>query len=283
MTNSNDRQQPIGRHAAPAHMQPSQHQGSSKNGKRRSAPLIIILILCLLVALGTGGYLVSQFLQSSKQAEKQADTPKPETTVEDEMEDNPIDFASLQAENPDIYAWIYIPDTNVNLPILQSSVDDNYYLRRDQDGNDSLWGAIYTQSMNAKDFSDPVTVMYGHTTGNGSMFDDLHKFEDADFFDSHPDMYIYTPGHILQYRIISAYVYDDRHIMNSFDFSDEQVRTTYFNSVLNPTSMTKNVRDGATLDADSKIVQLSTCLSATSTAPNRFIVTGVLLNDQPTK
>ena len=38
-----------------------------------------------------------------------------------------IDFADLQANvNPDIYAWIYIPGTNVDYPILQHPTDDGF-------------------------------------------------------------------------------------------------------------------------------------------------------------
>ena len=69
--------------------------------------------------------------------------------------------------------------------------------------------------------------------------------------------------------------------MNSFDFSDPQVRQDYFASVLSPTSMRVNVREGATLSVDDKIVQLSTCVEGNSAS--RYIVTGVLVGDQETR
>ena len=196
---------------------------------------------------------------------------------------NPVDFPTLKAEHPDVYAWITIPDTQVNYPVVQSATDDNFYLRRDLDGNYSVYGSIYSQSMNATDFSDPVTVLYGHNSSDGLMFADLHKFEDPEYFATHEDMYIYTPGHILTYRIISAYRYDDRHILNSFDFSDPEVRQQYFESVLNPVSMVVNVREGATLSADDRIVQLSTCPREGSVSGNRYLVTGVLVSDVETR
>lgn len=256
----------------------------AKKGRRRLIPLIVILVVCLIAAACGGIFLFQQYQAGQQALVEQESAPKPETETDDEetLEPNPIDFTTLQSETPDLYAWIYIPNTNVNLPIMRSPVDDNYYLRRDTKGNDSVYGSIFTQSMNALDFSDPVTVVYGHATNNGSMFDDLRKYQDKDFFDQHPDIYIYTPGHILHYQVISAYMYDDRHILNSFDFSDPTVRQQYFDSVLNPTSMTRNVREGATLDVDSKIIQLSTCPYVPNNSPLRYIVTGVLVDDQPT-
>ncbi|WP_165055284.1 MULTISPECIES: class B sortase [unclassified Adlercreutzia] len=201
---------------------------------------------------------------------------------------NPIDFAALQEENSDVCAWIYIPGTEVNLPVLQNRIADNYYLVHDVHGNESELGAIYSQSINSTDFTDPVTVLYGHTfevnqSWRDKMFGTLHNFEDAEFFDSHPNFYIYTPTQILTYEIASAYEYDNRHIMNSFDFSDPAVVQEYYDYVVNPDSMVKNVREGEQLVAgEDSIIQLSTCTRPANDAA-RYLVTGVLVNEQSTE
>lgn len=266
-----------------AHMSGAREAGGTSR-RRPVAPLVALLAVLLVIAAAGGAYVAFGASAAAREEERQQETPVPEnpepTSDEQGLPANPIDFPALKAENPDIYAWISIPDTGVNYPILQSATDDNHYLKTDVDGNYSPYGAIFTQSMNATDFSDPVTLVYGHKTDNGTMFSDLHRFEDADFFASHEDMYIYVPGHVLTYRIIAAYTYDNRHIMNSFDFSDPEVLQRYFDSVLDPASMVVNVRAGATLGTDDRIVQLSTCVSSTS--PDRYIVTGVLVNDQQT-
>ena len=140
---------------------------------------------------------------------------------------------------------------------------------------------MFTQLANKRDFSDPVTVVYGHD--NQGYFRNLHYFEDADFFNNNPNFYIYTPGHILTYTIVSAYKYDDRHILNSFDFSKESVRQQYADFVKNPESLVKNVRQGVDVNADSKIVQLSTCMLNEYHGPSRYLVAGVLTSDQETK
>lgn len=256
--------------------------------RKRVLPLVIALVACLAIAVGGAVFLVSQH----RAAEEQSALADPEATdaaeekvvvEEPELPANPIDFGSIKADYPDVYAWISVPDTNIDYPVVQSLEDDNYYLRRDLDGNYSVFGTLFTQSMNSTDFTDPVTVIYGHNTTDGTMFGDLHKFEDADFFDEHDTFYIYTPGHILTYQIVSAYRYDDRHILNSFDFSDETVRREYFDYVLDPTSMVVNVREGATLDTDDTIVQLSTCPVEGSQSGGRYLVTGVLVDDQQTR
>ena len=117
----------------------------------------------------------------------------------------------------------------------------------------------------------------------GGMFATLHYFENKEFFDSHQDMYIYTDGHIYTYKVIAAYQYDNRHILNSFNFTDAKVTQQYFDSVLNPNSLVVNVREGAQLAAESdKIVQLSTCTGDANRLVRRYLVTGELVNDQQT-
>lgn len=251
-------------------------------------PLICGVVAFVLCIAGFAGFNVysdwraKQDAMLAAQAIAEEEAQQKGSDVAEKVVENPIDFASLQAQNSDIYAWITIPGTNVDYPILQSNVDDNYYLRRDENRNAAEFGALFTQSCNAKDFSDPVTVVYGHYATNDAYFATLHYFENADFFNTHQTIYVYTPTHLYTYQVIAAYQYDDRHIMNSYNFSRESERLRYFESILQPSSMLSNVREGAQLSADSKILQLSTCMSSYIVSNTRYIVTGVLTNEQVT-
>ncbi len=276
MENQNDRQ-----HDG----QTAESDNALKNGKdKRTAALKVALVVLIALTLAGAAYLVWQNANMQKAADEGAqDAPSVPTEETDSRVENPIDFASLRVENPDIYAWIYIPDTNVNYPVLQSPTDDSFYLDHDKDGNYSEAGAIYSQLANSTDFSDPVTVLYGHNMKSGGMFATLHYFENKEFFDSHEEMYIYTDGHIYTYKVIAAYQYDNRHILNSFNFADTKVTQQYFDSVLNPNSLVVNVREGTQLAAGSdKIIQLSTCTGDANRLVRRYLVTGELVNDQQT-
>ena len=227
-----------------------------------------IIITCSVVIIAAGIFLAWYLIPHKCVSRDDAKTTN--VTV-------PVDFAELKKINPEIYAWIYIPDTNVDYPILQSAEDDNFYIDHNERREDDINGAIYSQNCNAQDFNDPVTVLYGHNMLNGSMFASLHEFEDDEFFNNHDTMYIYLPNRVLTYRIINQYVYDNRHIMNSFDFQNEEVRMRYFDSLANPHSLSAHVRKNIELNKDDKVVQLSTCLGDSS---SRFLVTGVKINDQ---
>lgn len=281
---------PRGKHAAPvtdaaqAHA-PEEPDSPRRKKRRKIVALVIVLILLVGAAAAGAIHLWLQQQDVERAAQLAAGQIAPATTVAattvNVLPDNPIDFATLQSENPDIYAWIYIPDTGINNPVLQSPSDDNYYIDRDRDGNSSAAGSIFSQSLNAMDFSDPVTVLYGHDVDG--MFKNLHDFEDATFFDEHPTFYVYRQGHVLTYTIVSAYKYDNRHILNSFDFSNVQTRLDYFAFVENPDSLLVNRRDGVTLDENSKLLQLSTCMLDEYHGNSRYLVSAVLTNGEETK
>jgi len=193
---------------------------------------------------------------------------------------NPIDFDTLLDTNSDIRGWLYIPDTNIDYPIMCSlEKSDSFYLEHNYLKQYEFDGSIYFEKQNAVDFSDRNTVMYGHNLLNGRMFRTLHYFEDGDFFDNHPYIYIYTPGHVYTYTVFAAYEYDDRHILNSFNFDDDQVWADYLAYVQNPQSMNVHTRD-VEITTDDRIITLSTCVGTNKSA--RYLVQGVLTNDQPT-
>lgn len=190
-----------------------------------------------------------------------------------------VNFTELWKVNPDMYAWIKIPNTNVDYPVLQTSGDDGFYLEHNYKKEYEFAGSIYTEKLNKKDFSDPNTVLYGHNMLNGTMFRTLHNFRDPDFFAANPYIYILLPDRTLTYEIFSAYEYDDRHILYSFDFSDEDVYAEYLAYATNPTESMMCNRREIEVTTDDKIITLSTCLGNIDTS--RYLVQGVLISDEP--
>lgn len=218
-----------------------------------------------------------QYEKMTEQAvEPAAPEPEPETVEEEEaLPSLPIDFEQLRAVNPEIYAWLRIPDTNVDYPILQREGEDqSFYLDHDMYGEPQKAGSIYTEAYNSRDFQDPNTIIYGHNMKNGSMFHNLRYFADQEYFDGHEDLYIYMPGKILHYQIFASYVYDDRHLLGSFDFTDEEVFSEYLDEIMNPRSMSPVLREGCQVTAEDRIVTLSTCVA--NKPNNRRLVQAVL-------
>lgn len=243
----------------------------------------IVLIICMLICIVSTIYIILYFSSGSNSSEytNQTTSPTSENVQITNAENHNINWDKLKEDNKDIYSWIYIPNTNVDYPIVQPAKNesDAFYLNRNVKKKYEFAGSIYSEKQTARDFSDPVTLIYGHNMLNGSMFASLHKFEDKDFFNKNKYIYIYMPYHKLTYKIYAAYVYDDRHILNCFDFTNDKVLKEYFNYTLNPDSLTKNTRK-VKLDLNSKIITLSTCTNGAENT--RYLVQGVLTKDEQT-
>lgn len=228
-----------------------------------------------------GNAVSSRTLETIRNAEFTGEQDGEEAGIPDDIfldMENPIDFEELEEINPDLYAWIRIPDTKIDYPIAQREGDDSYYLSHDMYGQPRVAGCIYTEECNSRDFTDPNTVIYGHNMKNKSMFQNLHLFEDSEFFEEHPYIYIYTPEHVLAYKVFAAYNYDDRHIMNSFDFTDEDVFAEYLEDIFHIRSMYKNLREDASVTTEDRIITLATCIGGQPNA--RYLVQAVLIKDE---
>lgn len=243
---------------------------------------IVISIACILAAAicaVVGIYQYVQQLRAGQEYEKIREEAKKEEATEEPETDHieiPIDFASLQAQNPDVYAWITVPGTNIDYPILQSASDNSYYLTHTIDGTESPEGSIFTENYNSKDFEDPNTVIYGHNMKNGSMFQNLHNYQDRDFFDNNRDVIIYTPDAIRHYKIFAAYLYDNRHILESFDFSDPWVYKQYLNQIFSIRDMNSFIDTDTEVGVEDKIITLSTCYGTQHDV--RYLVQAVLVS-----
>ena len=196
-----------------------------------------------------------------------------------EIPEKNLDWDALYEENEDIYAWIYIPNTQVDYPILQHPTDMNYYLDRNVDGSSGYPGCIYTQNINSKDFMDPMTVLYGHNMKNGSMFHTLHDFEDGVFFDENKYVYIYMPDVTYVYEILAAYTFSDKHLLYTYDFETPESFDVYLDEFKCSRGMTDHVREDMDVEVNgySHVITLSTCISGKPN--NRWLVQAVMVND----
>ena len=240
-----------------------------------AAVLAVAGICCAVVA----GY---QYYQQ-KHAGHEYDQIKKKATKEVAEEkatvEIPIDFDELQSMNPEIYAWIRIPGSVIDYPIVQSETDNAYYLNHSAEKEDNAAGAIFTEDYNSKTFEDPNTVIYGHGMTNGTMFNGLHQYMDRSYFDANREILIYMPDKILHYKIFAAYLFDNRHLMQSINFNNKEIYAAYLNMVMGIRDMQASIDTSMQVTAEDKIITLSTCYGGMS--DKRYLVQAVLVSMEP--
>lgn len=196
-------------------------------------------------------------------------------TAEDNGEGFSVDFDALLEQNADTVAWIRFDEpSQINYPVVKSA-DNTDYLTKTFVANDNKLGAIFMDYRNNSDFSDRNTFIYGHHLNvGGEMFSELLQYEDESFCKEHPNFYIYTPdGKVRMYTIFSAGVVKDTADNYNITYESDEAFTEY----LNICKESSNYQVDVELNAQSKIVSLSTCTNVRD--DERFLVQGVLTEE----
>ena len=188
-----------------------------------------------------------------------------------------MDWDAIHAMNEDIYAWIYVPGTDVDYPVLQHPTENDYYLHKNFAGEYSLDGNIYTQvEYNSKDFTDYHTALYGHNRrSNGKMFRTLHNFQNRNFFDEYPYFYIYTEKGVYVYEIFAAYRTTSEHQIANYPISTYEGLLEYVEMAMERTTHTGYKRTIPEDEHLGRIMTLSTCVGDDPSV--RFLVQAFLV------
>ena len=207
-----------------------------------------------------------------------------EATVQDAQaengEESQVDIAKLRETNEDIFAWINVPNTSIDYPVLQSSDgDDSFYINHNVDKEADPKGAIYTECANLKNMCDFNEVLHGSAPEDGTMFADVEKFLDRKYFEEHPYIYVYMEGNALIYYVFAAYSRSNTRLLQEYDFTCASGCQAFLDEIYNSRSMTKNIRSGweGAVAPENFIITLTT---TDNTDPSKqIIVVGCLVGD----
>ncbi|MCP1110267.1 class B sortase [Ohessyouella blattaphilus] len=231
------------------------------------------LVILFLVMAFVFFYFAAKEQEPYSEAKKHTDSLKSLYVVEDKEEENPevmspprwIDFASLQAINPEIVAWIHIQGTTIDYPVLRSE-DSEFYLYHDYQKEVSTIGSIFMDSGNQADFSSRHTILYGHNMTTTQMFSELANYEDEGYLLGRNIIELYLPHYYCKYEIISAYE-------TSTDSEDFQIQFESGEEYIDW------IKDRVLSDrAGEKVLTLSTCTNAGG-VKERFVVHSRLIEE----
>jgi len=233
--------------------------------KAISRPAVRRALILLLVFIGLGSLLLAANQIYARKKEQEAAVPSVKPTVITTQAPgsgestapfvSPIDFNGLRQENTDAVAWLTVPGTAIDYPIVQAE-DNQYYVNNSAQKKASKHGAVFLDCRNRADFSDFYNIIYAHNMRDGSMFGTLIRFKQKDFFDKHKTAVLHTPTDSYELEIISCAVQNamgDYYISIAF-FTPEE-RQAHIDYLLR----TAKLRRDIALGPEDRILILSTC------------------------
>ncbi len=182
-----------------------------------------------------------------------------------------IDWNKLLSINSDVCAWIRVPDTNINFPVVHSSNNDKY-LKRNIYGGYSRGGTVFVDANISNPFTCKNTVIYGHNLMNGTMFSQIKKYSNSEFYNAHNIIYIYLPnGEIREYKVLSLHIVnaDSKNIYNPYVTDIEKYSEFVFQN-------NKISGINAEIYSNDNMITLSTCTNADDN--ERYVLHAVWVN-----
>ena len=118
--------------------------------------------------------------------------------------DRIIDFQALKKLNAEIVAWLYVPGTHIDYPVLIGETDSEY-LKKNFKGKRSSLGSVFSFADTEKDLSEAHLCFFAHNMKSPRMFGELKKYKKHSFLKKHHKLYLYTQESITEYQVFSVY------------------------------------------------------------------------------
>lgn len=163
-------------------------------------------------------------------------------------------FDSLKKLNEDIVAWILAEGRAIDYPIVQGN-DNDYYMRRLINHESNKLGTIFMDYRSRPDFSDTNTLIYGHNIKDGSMFALLTEYKDQEYYNSFPDMVLYTPEGDYNIEFFAGIIADGNYEFVRYEFDDDMDFLEYIKSLKEESTFSSDTR----VEPGDHIISLLTC------------------------
>ncbi len=184
-----------------------------------------------------------------------------------------VDLSAYLAQNPDFVAWLRIPGTNVDYPVVQTDNPD-YYLNHTFSGKSSVVGTLF--SLADADYAAPGRniAIYGHhlRSSGEKMFTSLMRYKNPDFYEDNQTIVLDSLYRHSEYTIFA--------VVNMKTGDWEPSRTTFsgdaaFMAFVNRAKSESLYDTGVEVGADDHILTLITCDRSYAGKEGRLVILAV--------
>lgn len=250
----------------------------AKNKKRKKKLDVrqTVMLLCIIIAIGSFGYLAFYNYQSSHSSEQVDNLNKVKEKSDgdfilhktavvtlDNVDTPEIleEYADVFSLNQKLIGWIKIDGTKVDYPVMQT-VNNEYYLDHNFDQEEDKNGSIFLD----KDCSiwprSQNLLIYGHNMKSGKMFGTLKSYKDESFYKEHPVIQfdtLYEKGTYEIMYVFSEVVHEETEVtFKYYQFINANSADEY-NSYMKDMSEMSIYDTGVTSEYGDALITLSTC------------------------
>ena len=132
-----------------------------------------------------------------------------------------IDFKSLKKRNQEVSAWVKIPATAIDYPVVYTKKNNTKYLKKNFDGKEDSHGTLFFEKGCVPGVSDSNLLIYGHNMKDGSMFSGLLPYRQKTYLEANSYACMFTEDANYLYKAVVAFQTDvSKKNKKGFFFSD---------------------------------------------------------------
>ena len=165
--------------------------------------------------------------------------------------------------NKDMAAWLRIPGTNIDYPVMWTPEDETYYLYRAFDGSENKNGCLLLDTDSCLYPLTTNLIIHGHNMKSGAMFGNLTDYEDQAFYEKHKNIILYTEECQRNYEVIAVFrsqVYRKTdEVFKFYKFFQAGTREE-FDDFYNNIKQLSQYDTGVTAEFGDHFLTLSTCV-----------------------
>lgn len=183
-------------------------------------------------------------------------------------------YSDLFEQNKDMAGWLVVDGTVIDYPVMQTMDDEEYYLERDFYGNQDKAGCLILDTDSSLDREGTTNlIIHGHNMKLGTMFGELDKYKDEDYYREHKYLEFYTRTEKREYEVIAVFYsqvfYQTDIVFKYYNFfeADDQEQFDYFYNNIKELSIYDT---GVSAEPGDNFITLSTC--AYQVEDGRFVV-----------
>lgn len=175
-----------------------------KKPKRKiSKTAKVILILSLIVFICASAVIIRNYVKKHNNIEMNS---KLESVFNDEEKDElDFNFDEMLKLNPGFVGWIKVPNTSISLPVVKYS-DNSFYLNHDFYKKYDYRGTVFMDYRNDPENLDANTILYGHNCYDGTMFSELEKYQDIEFYKQTPVIEFSTVNGKEKWKVYGVFI-----------------------------------------------------------------------------
>lgn len=239
---------------------------------------IILVIACLVFVvsafmIGRTLYLSHKHQKNFEKISVQAPLP-PKSEADTEAKKEVVTFFdTLHDQNPDVAAYLTVPDTQIHYPVMLTPDDNEYYLRRDIDKKYSYYGTPFFETACKADGG--VRIIHGHHISGKKMFGELLYYQNLDFMMTHSKMYLYEAQGDSEYTVFAAFYTtgDDKDNVYTEGANGLYTKEQFDAYIRNIRNLSAAQNPDINIEIGDEILLLSTC--EYSQHVGRFVVAAV--------